>query len=483
MDRGEYEKALALFERARSEPDTKWSTSHKQTCSEKMEELRPKAEEQRAAREQLEAEQRRAKKQLEADQLAAEQLAAEKLAAEQRYQLEAEQRYQKRLCAALIIASLLVIMAAVKITLARLNSKVMGWRKVILAVLVLVSMLAITFAVLVSLVMISVRRRSLISKPCASLPKSVVASNIKKYQELRMMVIKYGAEAKNDYLALTLSYHGRVYMSIGNYEEACNKYTQSVEIFWNIYGPDAKRFRLAEALSNLGASQMYNGDYKEACVNLEQALAMTRNVFGASTKNASLAKTLCNLGELHRNLHHYDEAHGKLDEALCMFQQVYGDTNEEDHNYPRALHNLGRLYHDLGKYTQAGVKYDEAIQMYQRLHGSEPRMADHVRALQNLAMLQIDELRRKQMVASFVLMCLFVVWIVVVTTFRRWGWFNQSDVISHDVTWRRKKLDTEDMGWRIALAVLATVSLVATIVPLRGRSRNHKMGLSKRKNE
>ena len=55
---------------------------------------------------------------------------------------------------------------------------------------------------------------------------------------------------------------------------ACNKYKQSLEIYWNIYGPDASYVQLAEALSNLGESQINHGGYKEALVNIEQALDM-----------------------------------------------------------------------------------------------------------------------------------------------------------------------------------------------------------------
>ena len=318
-------------------------------------------------------------------------------------------------------------MAAVNIMLARINSKVLGWRKVTLTVLIMASMFAITLVALISLVMISVRRRSLISKPGASLPKSIVASGeaqIKEYQEeLEWKFIRYGAEAKNDDIAQTLSRLGSCYMVfLGNYEEAFNKFKQAHEMLWHIYGRDESNEELAGALNNLGESQINNGNYMEARVNLEQALDMKRQDFGASAENASLAHTLGNLGEAHRNLGDYDEARRKIDEALCMFHRMY--TAVSHSNHARALRNLGRLHHDLGQYTEASAKYEEAIEKYRRIYGREPGTADHVRALKDLAMLQADQLRKQQMVLLFVLICLVVFCVAVVTIFGQWGWFD-----------------------------------------------------------
>ncbi len=124
-------------------------------------------------------------------------------------------------------------------------------------------------------------------------------------------IVDAGLPEQSEDRALVLDRTGRVYGSLGFYDEARTMLEEALEIRRRILEPDAGQ--IAESLHNLALLLRRTGDDEAAEPLLRDALEIQRRRYGAG--DPSMIKGLNNLAALLR-------AQGQLDEALALYREL-----------------------------------------------------------------------------------------------------------------------------------------------------------------
>lgn len=164
--------------------------------------------------------------------------------------------------------------------------------------------------------------------------------------------------------AQMLDLTGRVFMNLGEYDEAESLLEQALDV-------REKNFRsphsdLSESLHNLGVLFWENGQYEKAERYLREALEMKQELH--EEVHESVANTMLSLAIVLKELRKFEEAEPLYHNSLEINRQVHGEKHETVANN---LNSLGNFMESRGDFEEAEKHYLESLALYRELYGKE----------------------------------------------------------------------------------------------------------------
>ena len=157
---------------------------------------------------------------------------------------------------------------------------------------------------------------------------------------------------------------GRVYQSMGQFEEAQPFLARALNLRRSVYGTSDPV--VAESLDRMGNILRLNGKYDEAEGYFREALALRRGMLGPD--DPAIATSVTNLSVLLRTIGSYAEAEVLAREALGIWQRT---LTGDDPELAYGLRNIGWLRSLQGDSEEAERFYREGLAMRRALVGDE----------------------------------------------------------------------------------------------------------------
>jgi tetratricopeptide (TPR) repeat protein len=140
----------------------------------------------------------------------------------------------------------------------------------------------------------------------------------------------------------------------GEYDEAFEKYNQSIEIKKKLGDQQG----IAQALNNIAAIYQHKGEYDEALEKYNQSIEIKKK-FG---DQQGIAQTLHNIANIHQDKGENDEALEKYNQSMDI------ETKLGDHRgIAQTLHNIAVIHQDKGEYDEALEKYNQSMDIEKKL--------------------------------------------------------------------------------------------------------------------
>jgi len=179
-------------------------------------------------------------------------------------------------------------------------------------------------------------------------------------------------------VAQSLNNLADLYLNQGKYEEALPLSLRALEIWENVLGKEHPD--VAASLNGLAELYRNQGKYEEALPLYLRALEIREKVLG--TEHPDVATSLNNLAILYYSQGKYEEALPLFEESLKIYKEVLGTQHPY---YASSLNNLAGLYYSQGKYEKALPLFEEALKIDEKVYGrNHPKVATD---LNNLALL------------------------------------------------------------------------------------------------
>ncbi len=245
--------------------------------------------------------------------------------------------------------------------------------------------------------------------------RQLLATGVERVDEL---------DGQPEVQARLLDLMGRVYQSLGRYDQARPLVERSLKVRQAVFGPDHES--VGESLAHLGEISTLQGHYDAAEAELAQALALWERTVGRESAEAATALHLLGAavvdnGDTNRGRQLIGEAlelrrrvlppdHPDLAESfagLAYVESAGGDPAEMERwhreaytllrrifgdRHPRvalALNNLAAAVDERGRYDEAAGLHREALAMRRQLFGDEhPAVATSLNNLSNVLMKQ-----------------------------------------------------------------------------------------------
>lgn len=155
---------------------------------------------------------------------------------------------------------------------------------------------------------------------------------------------------------------GRVYHSLGMYDEAGLPLKQALDIRKNKFGDDHPQ--VAQSLHFLGILLHQTGEYEEAERLLRESVDMHRAHFG--TEHETVAAGLNSLAMVLHSTGEFDDAEAIYRDVLSMRKKLFGTEHSSIHS---TLQRLGNLLQDQGKFEEAEKKLRQSLELGIKLKG------------------------------------------------------------------------------------------------------------------
>ncbi|MDB6175115.1 MAG: serine/threonine protein kinase with repeat [Chthoniobacteraceae bacterium] len=157
---------------------------------------------------------------------------------------------------------------------------------------------------------------------------------------------------------------GRLYLEIGNYNEAEKMHRRALAIYRSLFGQDSQQ--AATELNDLGLALWRARKLDESAAVLREALGIRRLLFG--NVHAEVAATLNNLAGVFRRQRKLAEAEALTRESLEIRRKLFGS---EHLDVADSLRNLSILLGDEGRRVESETIAREVLAMRRRLVGNE----------------------------------------------------------------------------------------------------------------
>nr|VFJ62587.1 MAG: ATP-, maltotriose- and DNA-dependent transcriptional regulator MalT [Candidatus Kentron sp. FW] len=148
--------------------------------------------------------------------------------------------------------------------------------------------------------------------------------------------------------ARAMNWSGGACHALGDYEQALDYYTQSLEISREI----GDRKGESTTLGNMGSIYLARGDYEQALAYFQQDLAICHEI----GDRAGEGTTLNNISQIHDARGDYDQALEYLTRSLAIQREI-GDREGES----TTLGNMGSIYFARGDYEQALAYFQQDL--------------------------------------------------------------------------------------------------------------------------
>jgi eukaryotic-like serine/threonine-protein kinase len=157
---------------------------------------------------------------------------------------------------------------------------------------------------------------------------------------------------------------GKLYLEIGNYDEAENMFRAALAINRQLFSPESRE--VAASLNDLGVALRYEDKLTEAESAHQEALDIRRRLFGS--ENADVATSINDLATVLRHEARKPEAEVLIRKALRIRCKLFGDDSLE---VADTLHNLSIVLGDENKPVEAEATARERLTMCRRLLGND----------------------------------------------------------------------------------------------------------------
>ena len=147
---------------------------------------------------------------------------------------------------------------------------------------------------------------------------------------------------------------GMIHYLRGEYDEALEKYKQSMEIDKRI----GNQLGIATALNNIAIILMNKGEYDEALEKYRQSMEIKKKL----GDQRGIAQTLHNIAIIHQDKGEYDEALEKYRQSMEINEKL-GDQR----GIAQTLHNIAMIHQDKGEYDEALEKYKQSMDIKKKL--------------------------------------------------------------------------------------------------------------------
>lgn len=177
---------------------------------------------------------------------------------------------------------------------------------------------------------------------------------------------------------------GRIYMNLGQYEQAETLLQRGLEIRQNIY--ETGHAEISKSLHNVGVLYWNRGQYHTAEEYLREAFQLKEEIY--TGQNESLAATMTALAIVLKELRNFEEAEPLYRDALAMNLELFGEIHE---SVAYSLNNLGNYLESIGEYQQAEEHYQKSLDIYIELYGeNHPLVAGRLNNLGGLQLINGD---------------------------------------------------------------------------------------------
>ena len=174
-----------------------------------------------------------------------------------------------------------------------------------------------------------------------------------------------------------LNMTGKVYNSLGEYNQAKEFHEKALMIRKKIFGKD--HADVATSYNNLASVYNSLGEYNQAKELHEKALTIRKKIFGED--HADVATSYNDLAIVYNSLGENSQAKKLHEKALMINKKIFG----EDHaNVATSYNNLALVYSHLGEYKQAKELHEKALMIYKKIFGEDH--ADVATSYNNLAL-------------------------------------------------------------------------------------------------
>ncbi|HEX6198867.1 MAG TPA: serine/threonine-protein kinase, partial [Thermoanaerobaculia bacterium] len=190
-----------------------------------------------------------------------------------------------------------------------------------------------------------------------------------------------GLEDEPEVLARLLRTVGKVYESLGLYDEAAPLLERSLDQHRRLYGETHPE--VATGLSDIAVLATMRGEYERARDFYERAIAMRRELLGEEAPE--VAESLNALAVMLHEAGDYERAEEVYGEVMALQRRAHG---EESWQVSQVAGNLGWLLHDRGRFDEAEPLYRRALDLNRKLLGEEHRWV--AASLNNLGLLHHD---------------------------------------------------------------------------------------------
>ncbi len=171
---------------------------------------------------------------------------------------------------------------------------------------------------------------------------------------------------------------GAVYRVMGDYDKALESYDKALKITEAVLGPAHPN--TAATYNNLGNVYRAMGDYEKALEFYEKARMIREAVLGP--EHPSTATTYNNLAGVYQDMGNYDKALESYDKALKIKEAVLGPAHPAT---ATTYNNLASVYQDMGNYDKALEYYEKDRKISEAVLG--PSHPDTAQTWHNLATL------------------------------------------------------------------------------------------------
>lgn len=147
---------------------------------------------------------------------------------------------------------------------------------------------------------------------------------------------------------------GLIHYFRGEYDEALEKYKQSIAIYKRI----GNQLSVATALNNIAIILMIKGEYDMALEKYKQSMEIRKNL----GDQRGVAIALNNIALIHQDKGEYDEALEKYAQSIEINNKIGNQRG-----IAQTLHNIATIHQDKGEYDKALEKYKQALDIKERL--------------------------------------------------------------------------------------------------------------------
>ena len=214
-----------------------------------------------------------------------------------------------------------------------------------------------------------------VSDPSEALGNTITAREILDEGANR---IKEELSAQPAIQAALMETMGRVYTTLGLYDQAVPLLEKALDTRREVFGEDS--IEAASSLDRLGEVLKLKADYGLAREYFEGALSIRRSFFGDD--HLDTARSVYELADLLSRTGDYEHAELFYREALDLQQKLHGDKSAE---VAQALEGLALNLYDQGNYNDPVPMMRDVVATHRKLHdGPHPDLAE---AINNLGFL------------------------------------------------------------------------------------------------
>lgn len=184
------------------------------------------------------------------------------------------------------------------------------------------------------------------------------------YREAYEITVRHRGTTNHQDVAGILHYIGGIHHKRGDYDEAMNCYQEAIRIYHSTLGPGNPI--VAGTLVMVGSIHYKRRNLDSAMMFYREALRLNRDAYGLH--HPDVAPILKSIGTIMTKKGEYGEAYDIFRDVLSIKCTVHGTGHPE---VASAYKSLGNVHYKMGELADAERQYRHALSIYRRIKGDE----------------------------------------------------------------------------------------------------------------